>query len=61
MQEVHLVTTEQTTSVTVIIPARKRRKNIGNVLHDLTQQIYPQQLIEVIIIDDSSEDNTYNC
>lgn len=59
MQEAHLVATEQTTSVTVIIPARNEEKNIGNVLHDLTLQIYPQQLIEVIIIDDSSEDNTY--
>ena len=57
--EVHTLNEPPSTSVTVIIPARNEAKHIGNLLHDIAQQIYPQNLLEVIVIDDFSEDNTY--
>lgn len=41
---------------TVIIPVRNEAKNIGRLLESLTEQ--PHKYFEVIIIDDSSEDNT---
>lgn len=59
IEEIHLLSENSSTSVSVIIPARNEAANIGNLLHDITQQIYPVKLTEVIIIDDFSEDNTY--
>lgn len=46
------------TKVSIIIPARNEAKNIGNLLNDLLAQYYPDDLIEIIVIDDHSEDNT---
>jgi len=60
MEEIHVLKENPTTPVTIIIPARNEAKNIGNLLHDIAQQIYPENLIEVIVIDDFSEDNTYD-
>ena len=59
MEEIHVLKENPTTTVTVIIPARNESKNIGHLLNDLAHQIYPSQLLEVIVIDDFSEDNTY--
>jgi cellulose synthase/poly-beta-1,6-N-acetylglucosamine synthase-like glycosyltransferase len=59
IEEVHTLSENATTSVSIIIPARNEAKNIGNLLHDIAQQFYPKELIEVIVIDDFSEDNTY--
>lgn len=47
------------TFISVIIPARNEAKNILNVLADIERQSYPLDLMEVIVIDDNSEDNTY--
>lgn len=47
------------TSVSIIIPARNEEKSIPDLLNDLSEQIYPKELIEIIIIDDHSTDNTY--
>jgi len=46
------------TKVSIIIPARNEEDNISNCLHDLLQQKYPNDLLEIIIIDDNSSDNT---
>jgi cellulose synthase/poly-beta-1,6-N-acetylglucosamine synthase-like glycosyltransferase len=46
------------TKISVIIPARNEEKNIGQLLSALTQQSYPRELTEIIIVDDHSEDNT---
>lgn len=46
------------TKVSVIIPARNEEENITNCLNSILQQTYPKHLIEVIVIDDFSEDNT---
>jgi len=48
------------TFVSVIIPARNEAKNIANILNDILQQNYRNDLFEVIVIDDNSEDETYN-
>jgi cellulose synthase/poly-beta-1,6-N-acetylglucosamine synthase-like glycosyltransferase len=46
--------------VSVIIPARNEEKNIGYCLDSILLQTYPSDLIEIIVIDDHSEDNTFN-
>ena len=47
-----------TTSVSVIIPARNEEKNIASLLRALQQQNYPPELVQVIIANDQSTDNT---
>jgi biofilm PGA synthesis N-glycosyltransferase PgaC len=46
------------TSVSLIIPARNESGNIGGCLNAILQQDYPADLLEIIIVDDHSEDNT---
>jgi cellulose synthase/poly-beta-1,6-N-acetylglucosamine synthase-like glycosyltransferase len=46
------------TRVTVIIPARDEEENLPALLTALQAQSYPAALLEVIIIDDFSTDNT---
>lgn len=48
------------TRVTVIIPVRNEGKNLLRLLEDLRGQEYPPGLLEVIVVDDHSEDNTGN-
>ncbi len=42
--------------ISVLIPARNEGNNIGNILNDLLNQDYKN--LEVLVYDDSSEDNT---
>jgi cellulose synthase/poly-beta-1,6-N-acetylglucosamine synthase-like glycosyltransferase len=58
-EETHLLSESCSTSVTVIIPARNEARNIRHLLEDITQQLYPADLTEIIIIDDFSEDDTF--
>ena len=44
--------------VTVIIPARNEEKNIHTCLTSLQKQSYPSLLLEVLVVDDHSEDGT---
>jgi len=52
------------TSVSVIIPVRNEAANIGQLLEDVDQQCWPDgkhleaSQLEVIVVDDHSEDNT---
>lgn len=46
------------TKVSIIVPARNEEENIINLLNDLIIQDYPQHLLEIIIIDDHSIDQT---
>lgn len=46
------------TRISVIIPARNEEKNIGLLLDTLQLQTYPQELTEIIVVDDHSEDRT---
>ncbi|HEX4957180.1 MAG TPA: glycosyltransferase, partial [Lacibacter sp.] len=43
---------------TVLIPARNEEKNIDACLQSIQQLNYPKSLLEIIVIDDFSEDNT---
>lgn len=46
------------TKITVIIPARNEEQNIGLCLQALTEQTYPKDLFEIIVVDDHSTDQT---
>ncbi len=46
------------TFVSILVPVRNEELNILMLLEDLTKQDYPQNLIEIIIIDDHSTDLT---
>ena len=48
------------TKISVIIPARNEEEKIVNSLNDLINQDYPKGLFEIIVIDDSSTDNTFS-
>ena len=47
-----------TTKITIIIPARNEAQHIGRCLQSIIQQTYPAELFEVIVVDDHSTDNT---
>jgi len=46
------------THVTIIIPARNEEKNIRACLQDILNQKYPDELTEIIVVDDHSADRT---
>lgn len=46
--------------VTILIPVKNEERNIRNLIHDIADQTYPTQRIEVLIIDDHSTDDTVN-
>ncbi len=46
------------TFITVVIAARNEEKNIGNCIESIIKQTYPNELFELIIIDDHSNDAT---
>jgi len=45
--------------VSVVIPAYNAEDTIGRVLRALTEQDYPKEMMEVIVVDDGSTDGTY--
>ena len=45
--------------VSVIIPCRNESENIENILNNLFNQSYNKSLLEIIVVDDDSEDDTY--
>ncbi len=47
-----------TTKLTVIIPVRNEAANIEQVLNSIYQQDYPKHLVEIIVSDDHSDDET---
>lgn len=49
---------EPKTKVSIIIPARNEGKNMALLLKDIMSQFYPTPLMEVIVVDDHSEDDT---
>ena len=48
------------TKVTVVIAARNEDKNIRSCLRDIQQQDFPKDLLEVVVADDDSGDETVN-
>lgn len=47
-----------TTKLSVIVPARNEALTIGNLLRSLQAQNYPSHLVEIIVVDDHSDDDT---
>jgi cellulose synthase/poly-beta-1,6-N-acetylglucosamine synthase-like glycosyltransferase len=45
--------------VSIVIAARNEEQNISHLLESLIHQDYPSDMLEIIIIDDHSTDNTY--
>ncbi|MFC1711522.1 glycosyltransferase family 2 protein [Patescibacteria group bacterium] len=45
-------------TVSIIIPTYNRSKILKKSLHHFTKQNYPKHLLEIVIIDDGSKDNT---
>ncbi len=50
----------QSTSFTIVIPARNEAENIAICLQSILKQNYPLNLFEIIVIDDFSTDDTPN-
>ncbi len=48
------------TKVSVVVPARDEADNIAPCLQALANLSYPKELLEVIIVDDHSGDDTFN-
>ncbi len=46
------------TKICVLVPARNEEDNIIPLLRSLANQDYPEQLFEVIVVDDHSDDDT---
>jgi len=46
--------------ISVIVPARNEAANIAACLHSICRQNYPAHLFQVIMVDDSSTDDTFN-
>lgn len=46
--------------LSVIIAAKNEEKNVTQLLDSLSKLNYPEENFEVIIVDDNSDDNTYN-
>lgn len=44
--------------VTVIIPARNEGNTIAQLLDELLSQDYPKHLLDIVVVDDASTDNT---
>ncbi|MFT3937155.1 MAG: glycosyltransferase [Chitinophagaceae bacterium] len=49
-----------TIKISVIIPARNEAENIAACLQSISHQNYPAHLLQVIVVDDNSSDETYN-
>jgi len=50
---------EPVTFVSIVIACRNEQKNLQNLLNCLNTQDYPEDLFEIIIVDDNSTDKTY--
>lgn len=47
------------TGITVVIPARNEENNIGQCLNSILKNNFPGKLLEIIVVDDFSTDNTF--
>ena len=44
------------TSFTIVVPFRNEKENLPNLLHSISLLDYPKELVEVILVDDDSDD-----
>ncbi|MEK6650907.1 MAG: glycosyltransferase [Bacteroidota bacterium] len=56
----HRPTSDAQPTVTVVIAARNEKKNIGDCIDSVIGQDYPADRLQVIVVDDDSEDGTLN-
>lgn len=56
--EASSIPTDSFPTVSIIIPARNEEKNIGTLLDALNHQDFPPEKLEIIMVDDHSEDQT---
>ncbi len=45
--------------ISIVVAAKNESNNIGNLIEALSNQSYPENYFEVILIDDNSSDDTY--
>lgn len=57
-KENHKISEDKLPSVSILIPARNEEKVIGKLIHGLLQLKYPEEKMEIIVINDGSEDRT---
>jgi cellulose synthase/poly-beta-1,6-N-acetylglucosamine synthase-like glycosyltransferase len=57
-KEEQLIKWKANTKVSVIVPARNESLNIANCVESILSQTYPADLLELIIMDDASGDDT---
>ena len=53
------ISSEPVTLVSIVIACRNEQENLKNLLVCLDSQDYPEDLFEIIIVDDNSTDKTY--
>lgn len=51
-------TTEFSTSVSIIVPARNEEDTIIHCIEDIVKQRFPKELMELIVVNDNSSDRT---
>lgn len=44
------------TSFSIVVPFRNEKENLPNLLHSISLLNYPKELVEIILVDDDSED-----
>ena len=44
------------TSFTIVVPFRNEKENLPNLLHSISLLNYPRELVEIILVDDDSEE-----
>lgn len=44
------------TSFTIVVPFRNEKENLPNLLHSTSLLNYPRELVEIILVDDDSDD-----
>lgn len=49
---------QPSTRVSVIVPARNEASSISDAISSILDQDYPEHLVEIIVVDDHSEDDT---
>jgi cellulose synthase/poly-beta-1,6-N-acetylglucosamine synthase-like glycosyltransferase len=57
--KLQLFTDNHSGSLSIVISARNELSNLPQLIQDLNNQSYPSDLVEIIIIDDNSEDDSF--
>jgi cellulose synthase/poly-beta-1,6-N-acetylglucosamine synthase-like glycosyltransferase len=60
VRKIHPNTPKNSPTISVVIPARNEQDTIGDTLKYLLNQDYPKNLLQVIVVNDRSTDNTAN-